>query len=199
MLTVVCENYNELQKEHIKAKISRVFVQTQASDTSLIVKDGYQWRKYGQKVTKDNPCPRAYFKCSHARTCPSKRRAPPLKISDSFPPQFEFKGVPIGEAAAPNTVGGFGDLFGMPQPMECLHETPILPFLSKSFDLVDDPSLDSIISCGAKGDIFVVWNLVEFARIVLPRNFKHNNFSSFVRQLNTYVGCEQLGLHRVLT
>ncbi|CAI9769514.1 unnamed protein product [Fraxinus pennsylvanica] len=62
------ESCKKLKEEHIKAKISRVFVQTQASDTSLILKDGYQWRKYGQKVTKDNPCPRAYFKCSHART-----------------------------------------------------------------------------------------------------------------------------------
>ncbi|KAI3463465.1 hypothetical protein Pfo_020128 [Paulownia fortunei] len=62
------------REEHIKAKISRVYVRTEASDTSLIVKDGYQWRKYGQKVTRDNPCPRAYFKCSFAPSCPVKKK-----------------------------------------------------------------------------------------------------------------------------
>ncbi|XP_065619984.1 probable WRKY transcription factor 40 [Quercus suber] len=58
----------------IKAKISRSYVKTEASDTSLVVKDGYQWRKYGQKVTRDNPCPRAYFKCSFAPSCPVKKK-----------------------------------------------------------------------------------------------------------------------------
>lgn len=76
----------------------------------------------------------------------------------------------------------------MPQPLECLHGNPIPPFLSKTFDLVDDPALDPIISWGSTGESFVVWDPVDFARLVLPRNFKHNNFSSFVRQLNTYVG-----------
>jgi hypothetical protein len=62
------------REEHVKATISRLYVRTEASDTSLIVKDGYQWRKYGQKVTRDNPCPRAYFKCSFAPICPVKKK-----------------------------------------------------------------------------------------------------------------------------
>ncbi|KAK4269472.1 hypothetical protein QN277_022626 [Acacia crassicarpa] len=57
-----------------KAKVSKAYVRTESSDTSLIVKDGYQWRKYGQKVTRDNPSPRAYFKCSFGPSCPVKKK-----------------------------------------------------------------------------------------------------------------------------
>ncbi|KAJ7962757.1 WRKY transcription factor [Quillaja saponaria] len=62
------------KEETVKAIISRVYVRTEASEKTLIVKDGYQWRKYGQKVTRDNPSPRAYFKCSFAPSCPVKKK-----------------------------------------------------------------------------------------------------------------------------
>ncbi|CAK9166380.1 unnamed protein product, partial [Ilex paraguariensis] len=55
-------------------KPSQIFVRTDPNDKSLIVKDGFQWRKYGQKVTKDNPSPRAYYRCSMAPSCPVKKK-----------------------------------------------------------------------------------------------------------------------------
>lgn len=60
------------------------------------------------------------------------------------------------------------------------------PFLSKTYEMVDDSQTDDIVSWTQTGHSFVVWNPPEFARILLPTYFKHNNFSSFIRQLNTY-------------
>ena len=63
----------------------------------------------------------------------------------------------------------------------------VAPFLRKAFDLVCDPATDETVRWTQNGDAFVVAQPDAFARDVLPRYFKHNNFSSFVRQLNTYV------------
>ncbi|WOH03787.1 hypothetical protein DCAR_0623187 [Daucus carota subsp. sativus] len=60
--------------KEIKTDVSRVLVRADPSNKSLVVKDGYQWRKYGQKVTRDNPSPRAYYKCSFAPNCPVKKK-----------------------------------------------------------------------------------------------------------------------------
>nr|VDC93031.1 unnamed protein product [Brassica rapa] len=60
------------------------------------------------------------------------------------------------------------------------------PFLTKTFNLVEDPSTNDVISWNEDGSSFVVWNQTDFAKDMLPKHFKHNNFSSFVRQLNTY-------------
>ncbi|KAF8032547.1 hypothetical protein BT93_D1451 [Corymbia citriodora subsp. variegata] len=63
---------------------------------------------------------------------------------------------------------------------------PPTPFLSKTYEIVDDPATDAVVSWGPGNNSFVVWNPPEFARDLLPKFFKHSNLSSFVRQLNTY-------------
>ncbi|XP_027367462.1 heat stress transcription factor B-3-like [Abrus precatorius] len=60
------------------------------------------------------------------------------------------------------------------------------PFLLKTYMLVEDPSTNDVVSWNGDGTTFVVLQPVEFARDLLPTLFKHSNFSSFVRQLNTY-------------
>ncbi|TMW96575.1 hypothetical protein EJD97_007141 [Solanum chilense] len=71
-----------------------------------------------------------------------------------------------------------------PAPMPS--SNAVLPFLMKTYDMVDDSSTDKIVSWSPTDSSFVIWDPPEFAKQLLPKYFKHSNFSSFVRQLNTY-------------
>ncbi|XP_059643975.1 heat stress transcription factor B-2b [Cornus florida] len=69
------------------------------------------------------------------------------------------------------------------------------PFLTKTYEFVDDSCIDDLVSWNEDGTTFIVWRPAEFARDLLPKFFKHDNFSSFVRQLNTY-GFKKVGSDR---
>lgn len=62
----------------------------------------------------------------------------------------------------------------------------ITAFLAKLWALVNDPSCDDLIAWDPSGGSFHVFDQSRFAREILPRYFKHNNFASFIRQLNMY-------------
>ncbi|KAL5210147.1 hypothetical protein ABZP36_005770 [Zizania latifolia] len=97
--------------------------------------------------------------------------------------------VSADAAAVPSPVGGgevssdVGASTGngpvVPKPSE------VAPFLTKVYDMVADPATDNVISWGKGGGSFVIWDSHAFERD-LHRHFKHSNFTSFIRQLNTY-------------
>ena len=65
-------------------------------------------------------------------------------------------------------------------------QSSITAFLAKLWALVNDQSCDDLIAWDVSGASFHVYDQSRFAREILPRYFKHNNFASFIRQLNMY-------------
>ena len=59
-------------------------------------------------------------------------------------------------------------------------------FLLKLYQILETNEYCNIIEWGENGRYFVVKNLNDFTDKVCPKFFKHNNFSSFVRQVNLF-------------
>eukprot|EP00735_Rhodelphis_limneticus_P008069 TRINITY_DN2083_c0_g1::TRINITY_DN2083_c0_g1_i2::g.21878::m.21878 TRINITY_DN2083_c0_g1::TRINITY_DN2083_c0_g1_i2::g.21878 ORF type:complete len:361 (+),score=35.72,sp/Q8GYY1/HSFA3_ARATH/43.66/4e-28,HSF_DNA-bind/PF00447.12/6.4e-31,DUF4461/PF14688.1/0.036 TRINITY_DN2083_c0_g1_i2:147-1229(+) len=64
-----------------------------------------------------------------------------------------------------------------------LHGVPA--FLRKCYDIVNNEMIPDI-QWSKDGLSFVILDPASFSKKILPKAFKHNNFSSFVRQLNFY-------------
>ncbi|KAL5076014.1 hypothetical protein RYX36_014998 [Vicia faba] len=58
-------------------------------------------------------------------------------------------------------------------------------FLLKTYQMVDDPSTNEIVSWGRNNNSLVIKNPTGISSL-LHHYFKHGNFYSFIRQLNTY-------------
>ncbi|KAJ2228660.1 kinase-regulated stress-responsive transcription factor skn7, partial [Coemansia sp. RSA 475] len=64
--------------------------------------------------------------------------------------------------------------------------TGVPDFVKKLFRMLEDEAHREVVCWGYDGESFVVKDPNEFSKYVLPQHFKHNNFASFVRQLNKY-------------
>eukprot|EP00636_Phaeomonas_parva_P012675 CAMPEP_0118863012 /NCGR_PEP_ID=MMETSP1163-20130328/8031_1 /TAXON_ID=124430 /ORGANISM="Phaeomonas parva, Strain CCMP2877" /LENGTH=198 /DNA_ID=CAMNT_0006796977 /DNA_START=552 /DNA_END=1145 /DNA_ORIENTATION=+ len=62
-------------------------------------------------------------------------------------------------------------------------DTPV--FLAKTYKMVDE-GVEGVVGWTPDGSSFVIRDCDRFTEDVIPKYFKHKNFSSFIRQLNFY-------------
>ncbi|SPO24583.1 related to Heat shock factor protein [Ustilago trichophora] len=117
------------------------------------------------------------------------KMAPVVAGMGTLPPNVS---TAVAASSSNASASGSGSGFSASDSLRAIPTNKNNPaFLNKLRSMVDDPNTDELIRWSPDGASFFVPNHVRFGDEVLPRFFKHNRFSSFVRQLNMY------GFHKV--
>lgn len=117
---------------------------------------------------------------------------PPLpSLTEPVIPNIPYQNMPLVPDYVSNSVSSRPALMGSAKRRKEQASKTKPAFVVKIWNMVNDPANHEYIRWTEDGQAFLVVHREEFMKLILPNYFKHNNFASFVRQLNMY------GWHKV--
>eukprot|EP00253_Pinus_taeda_P005870 PITA_05870 len=90
---------------HQTATVTKRIVSVPTRYDASMINDGCRWRKYGQKSTRNNPCPKSYYRCAMAPSCPVKKQVQrcaqdPTIVVTSYEDEHTHSLSPMGAVVA---------------------------------------------------------------------------------------------------
>ncbi|KAJ3332443.1 kinase-regulated stress-responsive transcription factor skn7 [Blyttiomyces sp. JEL0837] len=113
-------------------------------------------------------------------------------LSLASPSPATMGGILVRQSSV-NSISGVGGVSGNGVPPGMAVAVSVANqsvFINKLYTMLEEAN-QSLICWDSSGTYFIVHNPTDFAKNILPLYFKHNNFASFVRQLNMY------GFHKI--
>ncbi|KAI9316270.1 HSF-type DNA-binding-domain-containing protein [Dichotomocladium elegans] len=142
------------------------------------------WNHFNVNIVNSSPSSTSPISSPLGSPLLSPSESPCDQLHNQFAKQISLQPPPVNSAAA-------NQLQHQPSSSSSTKNSTGNTFVHKLYNMVVDKQYQHLIAWTYTGTSFIVCNISEFARDVLPKHFKHNNFSSFVRQLNMY------GFHKI--